>query len=179
MRLFIATHVPVGVRVDRSKFPRASWVRPESQHLTFAFLGEQEESVVDRIRIEPGPPFEARLQGCGFFPDRRRPRVGWVGVEPAERFLDLAHRVREGLHGIDFDAKPFKPHLTLVRMRDPWPLDAIALFEQELRDYSAAFIVDRVTLYASQLNPNGAVHTPLKTWGLLPPTHTGPSLRSG
>jgi len=177
MRLFIATTFPAEVlrplneRVEKlkPKLPKASWLRPETQHLTFAFLGEQEESVVDKITLDGGSGFEARLQGCGFFPNRRHARVGWVGAEPHEQFIDLAQRVRSGVTaaGVELDNNEFKPHLTLMRIRDRWPPMATELFEKSLRDFeSAPFAIHEVTLYLSRLNPSGAVHTPLRTFPL-------------
>lgn len=177
MRLFIATTFPPEVlrplneRVEKLKprLPKASWLRPETQHLTFAFLGEQPEAVVDKINIDGGTRFDARLIGCGFFPNRRHARVGWVGAEPRERFVDLAQRVRNAVAtaGVEVDHNEFKPHLTLMRIRDRWPPLSAELFEKSLRDFeSATFAVHEVTLYLSRLNPNGAVHTPLRTFAL-------------
>jgi RNA 2',3'-cyclic 3'-phosphodiesterase len=177
MRLFIATTFPAAVlaalneRVAaiKSKLPGASWVRPETQHLTFEFLGEQDEAVVERIRIDGGASFEASLHGCGFFPNARQPRVGWVGVEPKERFVALAQSVRDAVRaaGLETDKKAFKPHLTLMRLRDRWPAPAVELFEKTLGGYqSAQFTVDRVTLYSSKLSPKGATHTALRTFAL-------------
>ena len=171
MRLFVATTFPAEIlrdlnaRIRKETFPNASWVRPETQHLTFAFLGEQDETVVEKIRIEPGEKFEASLRGCGFFSQR----VGWVGVEPREAFVALAQRVRSALKAahVDFDEKPFNPHLTLVRVRDRWPPSAIEQFEKALADYrSAPFTVGEVTLFSSKLSPHGATHTPLRTFPL-------------
>lgn len=183
MRLFIATNFPAGViddlnaRVVRLKprLPAASWVRPESQHLTFAFLAEQPEALVDKI----APPltsalsairsFEAHMSGCGFFPNPRHARVGWIGLQPEASFVTIASAVREVVttHGVELDRADFKPHLTLMRIRDRWPPASIDLFQHSLRDYrSAPFAVSHVTLYASQLNPNGAIHTPLRTFAL-------------
>lgn len=177
MRLFIATTFPADIlrplneRLEKLKprLPHASWVRPETQHLTLAFLGEQEESVVDRIRVEGGGAFDACLRGCGFFPNRRHARVGWVGAEPADRFVALAQRVRDGVTaaGVQLDQNEFKPHLTLMRMRDHWPPMAIDTFEKSLADFqSAPFAVHEVTLYLSRLDPSGAVHTPLRAFPL-------------
>lgn len=177
MRLFIATTFPEGVlrplndRVSavKSRLPPASWVRPESQHLTFAFLGEQEETIVNRIAIDGGAAFQATLRGCGFFPNRRHARVGWVGAEPQERFVALAQRVRDAVTaiGVQLDQNEFKPHLTVMRIREHWPPLATETFEKALRDFqSAPFTVDGVTLYASRLNPHGAVHTPLRAFPL-------------
>ena len=177
MRLFIATTFPADVlrplneRVEKlkPKLPKASWLRPETQHLTFAFLGEQQESVVDKIALDGGCGFDARLHGCGFFPNRRHARVGWVGAEPQERFIDLAQRVRDGVTaaGVELEPNEFKPHLTLMRIRDRWPPMATELFEKSLHDFqSAPFAVHEVTLYLSRLNPSGAIHTPLRTFPL-------------
>jgi 2'-5' RNA ligase len=183
MRLFIATNFAEAVlrdlndRVARLKprLPQASWVRPGTQHLTFAFLGDQPEALVETIApslasaIGAVPRFEARLRASGFFPNPRRARVGWVGLEPEAPFQQIARAVRDVVtkHGIALDGGDFKAHLTLMRMRDAWPPASIELFTKSLRDYgSAPFNVDRVTLYSSQLHPHGAIHTPLKTFAL-------------
>ncbi|HEY0372883.1 MAG TPA: RNA 2',3'-cyclic phosphodiesterase [Thermoanaerobaculia bacterium] len=182
MRLFIATHFPeeilrdLNVRVSalKSRLPAASWVRPETQHLTFAFLGEQPESLVEQIAtpltaaVASIAKFEARLRASGFFPNPRRARVGWIGLEPERGFEQIARAVREVVtkNGVTLDGE-FKPHLTLMRMRDPWPPASIELFTKSLKDYeSAPFPVNEVTLFSSQLNPKGAVHTALRRFAL-------------
>lgn len=179
MRLFIAATFPEAVlrplneRVTplRTRLPPASWVRPETQHLTLAFLGEQDPSIVDELTTLVGrclgdvPKFEARLHGSGFFPNPRHARVGWVGVEPSDAFGALAAAVRDGVReaGITLDRDDFRAHLTVMRMREGWPPASIELFQRTLRDYtSEPFTVDHVTLYSSQLSPKGAVHTALK-----------------
>jgi RNA 2',3'-cyclic 3'-phosphodiesterase len=180
MRLFIATSFPESVLRSlnerlislKPRLPHASWVRPETQHVTFAFLGEQDESLADRLEILYGKPFEATLRGCGFFPNHRHARVGWVGVEPGEEFVTLAERIRSAVSvaGVEVDQNEFRPHLTLMRIRDHWPPLAIETFEKSLRDYqSTTFAVDHVTLYSSRLSPDGAVHTALRQFALGPP----------
>jgi 2'-5' RNA ligase len=183
MRLFIATSFQAEViddlnaRVARVKprLPAASWVRPETQHLTFAFLAEQPEALVEKIAaplattLSAIAHFEAQLHGCGFFPNPRHARVGWIGLQPEEKFVTIANTVRDVVkkHGVQLDASDFRPHLTLMRIRDRWPPASIDLFCSTLRDYrSASFEVKDVTLYSSQLNPNGAIHTPLRTFAL-------------
>ncbi|HEY2093553.1 MAG TPA: RNA 2',3'-cyclic phosphodiesterase [Thermoanaerobaculia bacterium] len=179
MRLFIATTFPRDVLADvndriarvRSKLAAASWVRPETQHLTFAFLGDQDDSLVDALaprveeRLVSAKKFEARLNGSGFFPNPRHARVAWVGVTPPEAFIGVADGVRAAVKdaGVELDNAEFKPHLTLCRIRDRWPPACVEAFNGALRDYeSAPFTVDRVTLFSSRLDPSGAVHTPLR-----------------
>jgi 2'-5' RNA ligase len=183
MRLFIATSFPAEVTADlnarvarlKPRLPSASWVRPESQHLTFAFLAEQPESLVEKL----APPltgalhsiasFDAQLHGCGFFPNSRHARVGWIGLQPEHPFVAIANVVRDVVKkaGVALDHADFRPHLTLMRIRDRWPPASIELFNTSLRDYgSSGFKVADVTLYSSQLNPNGAIHTALRTFAL-------------
>lgn len=183
MRLFLATTfpapatAPLNARVSqiRSRLPPASWVRPEAQHLTLAFLGEQPEALLESLvpivagHVGRVPKFDAHLEGCGFFPNARRARVGWVGVDPEANFNQLAEAVRDAVKraGVALDSENFKSHLTLMRIRDWWPPASIELFERTLKPFrSEAFTVDRVTLYSSKLNPNGAIHTPLREFAL-------------
>ena len=182
MRLFIATSFPKEVIGDlnarvasvKSKLAAASWVRPETQHLTFAFLGEQEEAMISPVSaavkrsLTGVKPFEARLRGAGFFPNSRRARVGWVGLDPEKSFIDIASVVRTAVTGagIELDRADFKPHLTIMRLRDPWPQACIQIFERTLGKYeSQPFTVSSLTLYSSKLNPGGAVHTPILHFG--------------
>ena len=61
------------------------------------------------------------------------------------------------------DRAGFRPHLTLMRLRDAWPPASIETFEKSLRDYrSAPFPVDTVTIFSSRLDPTGAIHTPVR-----------------
>ncbi|HEV7922415.1 MAG TPA: RNA 2',3'-cyclic phosphodiesterase [Thermoanaerobaculia bacterium] len=183
MRLFLAATFPdsvIGPLNERltalkPRLPAASWVRPDTQHLTFAFLGEQKEQVIDTLaplveaELDGMRRFEARLQGAGFFPNPRHARVGWVGVQPEERFCDLAAAVRAAVKtaGVELDRADFRPHLTMMRIRDPWPPASIDLFQKTMREVdSAPFKVDAVTLFSSRLNPSGAVHTPVRQFPL-------------
>lgn len=183
MRLFLATAFPEDIlralneRVSpiKTKVPRATWVRPETQHLTFAFLGEQDEPLIEKLsplveqELSAVGRFEGTLRDSGFFPNPRHARVGWVGVDPEERFQALARGVRAAVDraGVHLDQSEFKPHLTVMRMREGWPPLSIDIFNKALRDYrSEPFTVDGVTLYSSELNPKGAIHTPLRRFAL-------------
>ena len=183
MRLFLASTFPEDVMRElnarvtqlRPRLPAASWVRPESQHLTFAFLGEQPEELIGTLDAQLAPElakiprFEARLHASGFFPNPRRPRVGWVGIEPENAFGNVAKTVRDAVSrsGVTLDGAEFKAHLTLMRIKDPWPPASIDLFSHALRDYvSTPFVLDEVTLFSSQLNPKGAIHTAMRRFAL-------------
>ena len=131
LRLFVAWPLPEGVGREigrmtkelRAELPPASWPRPESIHLTFAFLGDTSEerastiaSALDSVACAAIP---IRLGGVGVFPDERRPRVVWLGVDPAPPVVVLAGEIRRALAGVGatFDPKPFRPHLTVARIK--------------------------------------------------------------
>ena len=183
MRLFIATTFPADVLRElnervariRPRLPPASWVREDTQHLTLAFLGEQPQSFIEylaaplSVALASVASFQAEIHAAGVFPNVRHARVGWAGLEPHDAYNALAATVRAVVArcGIALDGGDFKPHLTLMRMREGWPPASIELFAKSLRDYrSASFVVDRVTLFSSQLNPKGAVHTAEKVFEL-------------
>ena len=178
MRTFIAVGLPpdvlrdVGARVDRlrAQLPRAAWVRTDSLHLTLAFLGEQDETLVPTIcsalerRIAPLPAFSAAVHGAGFFPSPRNARAAWLGIEPEAPLHALAGAARDAASdaGITIDGARFKPHLTLCRLRDRWPPASVELLLSTFGAFeSAAFTIDTVTLFSSRLDPKGAVHTPM------------------
>src|SRR5688572_16529222 len=101
MRLFIACNfspeaiaqVEKAMTAARPKLPKASWLKPEALHLTVAFLGEQESQIIEALEsplvehLAEIPAITARLTTPGFFPDHRRPRVGWLAVEPEDELL--------------------------------------------------------------------------------------------
>ncbi len=183
MRLFVAhriSAVPAAriasiVSLLRPRLPKAAWVSSEAYHLTFAFLGEQEPEIVPRVSaaLETTAasldPVDARLAGGGFFPNARRPRVGWIGVEPPEPVIGIAGAARRALvaSGASFDEKPFKPHLTLVRIREDWrDRDAALLLEHIAGSEAIPFRLDRISLFESRLLSAGAVHTELVGFNL-------------
>jgi 2'-5' RNA ligase len=185
MRLFIAVPLPsavVGqvdalVRQVRTQLPAAAWVRPEALHLTLAFLGEQQALLTQQVeraaaeRITRATRFEAELRGCGFFPGPTRARVAWIGFEPADALSQLANLVRSALvdEKIAFDEKPFRPHLTLARIRDPWRAEDARLFEAAFAGFrSIEFTVAEAVLYSSQLSSSGAKHSPVARFKLSP-----------
>ena len=102
------------------------WVRPAGIHLTLRFLGdapaEQVAAVragLDQVAVQCAP-FELHLKSLGCFPNLRRPRVIWVGLEdPEERLRELQRAVEEQVRslGWELEERTFRPYLTLGRVR--------------------------------------------------------------
>ncbi len=94
MRLFVALDLSDAVRTAiakfcetlRAEFPSARWVRSEGIHVTLKFIGEVEDDRVEKIEnalstVVSNVPVEMNFRGTGFFPNERRPRVFWIGIE--------------------------------------------------------------------------------------------------
>ena len=176
MRLFIAIELPADLKMAlgrlRMDIPGARWVPMEQIHLTLAFLGEVDETTVERLTGKlakiHAPGFKLCLSGTGCFPNRHRPRVLWVGLEPEPRLNDLVASVRSAVLacGIPQEERPFSPHITLARLKLSPPRDFDAFLDQHQKQKLPPFTVREFTLFQSRLTPQGAVHIPVRNFPL-------------
>ena len=158
---------------------RASWPRPENYHLTLSFLGDigagQQAAIAEHMRPASAAvaPFTLSLRGLGAFPSSRKPQVVWVGAHVDGEALQMLHAAAtEAALAADLqpDMKPFRPHVTLGRIRDQRGVGPIRRLLQEHSAFDAGqTAVDRVSLFASQLASEGAVHTKLLEFPLACP----------
>ncbi|HEX3814771.1 MAG TPA: RNA 2',3'-cyclic phosphodiesterase [Mycobacteriales bacterium] len=147
------------------------WTPAERWHLTLAFLGEIEESTMDRIaaRLDTvtGVSLRLAIEGAGTFPERGEPRVLWAGLSGDIAALEsLAKRIRIAVRAarITLERRPFRPHLTLGRWRpgDPSGLGVLTA----LREYRGPeFEVTRFSLIRSHLGPQPRYEV-LREWPL-------------
>jgi 2'-5' RNA ligase len=156
--------------------PRASWTRPQAWHLTLKFLGEIDENAAARFSAAIGdaagdaPESEVASGGAIVLPRRGRPRVLGVGFAPGPGLSSLARLAAKAEEaavriGVAPDGRPFHPHVTLARLRDPWPAGAVGAFRSEAdRWVFPVWHVRSCVLYRSRLDPSGAVNTPLREW---------------
>ncbi|MDD2273011.1 MAG: RNA 2',3'-cyclic phosphodiesterase [Desulfuromonadaceae bacterium] len=176
MRLFIAIEIPDDLKKMigrlRVEIPGTRWVQAEQIHLTLAFLGEVDEPTFELLNEELGrvkvPEFRLCFSGVGGFPDRHRPRVLWVGLEPQPRLQALAAMVRETVRacGIQQEERPFSPHVTLARLKLPHSRQADAFLDQPHKQKLPPFLVQEFTLFQSRLTAQGAVHVQIKNYRL-------------
>jgi RNA 2',3'-cyclic 3'-phosphodiesterase len=132
MRLFVALDFPDVVRNSLREFiarlkpacSGAKWVGPEAMHVTLKFIGEVSEEKLEPIRtalatVHSSAPVEMQFRGLGFFPNERRPRVLWCGVEASPNLAELAAAIDHALVpvGITAESRDFVPHLTLARFK--------------------------------------------------------------
>jgi 2'-5' RNA ligase len=151
------------------------WVHVEGIHLTLKFLGPVPTSHIDAITAamtaaaRSVPPFTLTLSGAGCFPNVKRPRVIWIGInEPTGKLNSLQRAVESTISPLGYpsEERGFQPHLTLGRgARDATPNDIKRLGEL----VAAASIgtlgqvsVTEIALINSDLKPTGAEYTTLQ-----------------
>ncbi len=110
--------------LDAEKGWKVSFPEPTNLHLTLRFLGELEPERAAAVAgaldtIGATDRFEIAFDTLGAFPDVRKPHVLWIAPSRADEVKALAARVDASLLsiGIAPDARPFRPHLTLARVR--------------------------------------------------------------
>jgi 2'-5' RNA ligase len=147
---------------------RVGWERPEKIHMTLKFLGATDDSVLERLT--DGVPdiaakydrFNLRLTGPGVFPSKTKPRILWIGVEDhagalakiqpdVERFCSRL--------GFEKDDRPYRPHLTVGRVREPQNAARLADAHLDAQIEPVEFEVADIVIYESKLQPTGSVYS--------------------
>ena len=174
MRLFFAIELGDAVLdlldeatdVLRAEAPELAWVPRARRHLTLKFLGEVEEMNALRLvqaanrAAAKHSPLEMHVREVSAFPNFRRARVVWIGVEQEPR-LELLHHDLElacADEGFEVEGRPFRPHITLARVRAPLPAERLRALARTARRVrmQANVQVERITLFESSLAPTGA-----------------------
>ncbi|HKO45058.1 MAG TPA: RNA 2',3'-cyclic phosphodiesterase [Pyrinomonadaceae bacterium] len=147
---------------------KASWSRPENIHLTIKFLGEVPPKRAEQLsqaasRAVTGlGRFRIRLEQTGSFPKHGPPRVLWIGIRNLDgKLAELFARLEDecATEGFRKESRPFRPHLTVARLRDPQGARTVALAHQELGFGPAEFDVSELLVMRSELGPHGSKYS--------------------
>lgn len=151
------------------------WVPVRNIHLTLKFLGDISLSGLDLVKhlleteAAKYQPFDMRVEGLGCYPDPRRPRVLWIGLQAPPALNSLQHDLDAATARLGYpsEEREFSPHLTIGRVRQnagSTDLQKIrtALEQARVGDLGTAH-VDAIHLFKSELQPTGSVYTRLFT----------------
>jgi 2'-5' RNA ligase len=180
LRVFCAIELPDEIRSRvaerirrlRAEFSgvRASWEKPEKLHVTLKFLGDTEPARVEQLSLAASravaslEPFDLTIGEPGSFPPNGQPRVLWLDIVDASGSLALMQHALEtecAADGFPREPRPFKPHLTLARLRSPQGARELAATHRETPFEPQRFKVSELVLMRSELGPNGSRYTPL------------------
>jgi RNA 2',3'-cyclic 3'-phosphodiesterase len=147
------------------------WVRPEGMHLTLKFFGYVYQSDVANIslvvknNVANMKALLLNVRNLGAFPTAMRPRVLWLGIDgDTDALISLQAKMDTEFqeYGFKKEERPFRPHLTLARVKEPKGLVGLAEAVKKNEEYAAgSFTVSGLTLFKSDLRPTGAIYTKL------------------
>jgi len=185
MRLFVALDIEDGIRRRlsesisrwRAAAAAARWQSPESLHVTLKFIGEFPDARIPELARAlaqvRAQSFPVTIQGCGFFPTAKAPRVLWAGVEGAAALSSLAHAADQATAavGIESESRAYSPHLTLARAgAKPEAAKALkqlaAQLEKEPTPVFGTMAAQEFFLYRSELGRGGSRYTKLERFPL-------------
>lgn len=141
------------------------WVAPVNYHVTLKFLGWARDEAVDAVRdavvraCAGGAALKFRTARLGAFGSLERATVVWAGIEDGGALGELAKRLDAATASLGFapESKPFHPHVTLARLREPKPVRELVLPLAE--QVFAETRLDGVTLFESETKPSGPVYS--------------------
>ena len=187
MRTFLAINIPdrienqlqATIRRMEDFVPAQAvrWVRPNSAHLTLKFLGEIKPEFIGQIEAVVSPlvqglkPMNLSVGGVGVFPNLKRPRVLWVGVEDqADSLRSLRNQLQESFeeYGFEAERRRFTPHLTLGRVKRGTSTGTMHQITQSLAEFELGVLgvikAEALILFESKLSPQGASYRALRTF---------------
>jgi len=185
VRLFVALEISAAVRDNlaalindlraadaSSSQSKARWVRPENLHVTLKFIGNVDAGKLGPIRdalaeVCSGSAVELHFRRLGFFPNEKRPRVLWAGIEASPNLAPLAAAIDARLEklGIPRETREFSPHLTLARFDPPGISETLRAAAQENRAREfGAVRAGEFHLFESKTRPTGAEYTRLSSF---------------
>lgn len=184
MRLFIAIAIPEEIRAAfaaqlkefRGVAPQAKWVRAENLHITLKFLGETPPEKLGALQnvlasVHSPQPVQLDFRGLGLFPNEKRPRVFWTGMEAPEKLKTLAADVDQATHRLGFpqEERPFTAHLTLARFQPPG-IPPKLLETVRARNSQSFGMMEAAQFHVieSKLKPTGAEYTTVQTFRFAP-----------
>ncbi len=185
IRSFIAVDLPVALNNALEKASNqlqeelsggpVRWVPVNNIHLTLKFLGDVSEKNIPvfetilKTEAANHRVFEISVGGFGVFPNAARPRVLWVGVEAPDELMSLQRRIDMETARLGYapEQRAFNPHLTLGRVSRNATPSQVRKASAVLKKHKIAFLgaarIETVTLYRSDLSPDGAVYSKIST----------------
>jgi 2'-5' RNA ligase len=146
-------------------------VEPENIHITLKFLGDTDEENIDEIEeiiknsVKGINAFNIKLKGSGVFPNKNYMKVIWIGLENAEKIIEIAEKMDKQLENLGFtpEKRGFSAHLTIARVRSSRNKEKLLQVIEKYKDAEFSIIdVNSIKLKKSDLTPKGPIYTNLR-----------------
>lgn len=168
MRCFLAIDIPERIKNKCKKIQEEfketegnlNFVNYENMHFTVKFYGEVSEDGLNKLKkdidskLKNEKALEIELNGIGVFPDKNFIKVIWIGAKNLDNLTKKFNN--------------HSPHLTIARVKSPKNKHKIQEKLEKLENVDIGKMkVDELTLYKSDLTPQGPVYTELYKFGLV------------
>ncbi len=174
MRTFVAAEIQNNLVLDsiaklQSNFKiNAKAISRENMHFTLQFLGEIDDDtatkILEELKTITFSPIQVSFSGVGAFPNPKFPRVIWIGVDEtaSQNLIKLAKQLEEKLAPLGFKSdKPFKPHLTIFRIKQK--IGDIAKDLEKLKKIQLGNdTISELKFKKSILTPSGPIYSDLQ-----------------
>jgi RNA 2',3'-cyclic 3'-phosphodiesterase len=180
MRLFTAIDLPPELTWKLERLlsllrPEAliKWSPLDNLHVTLKFIGEWPQERLEELEtalaeLAPREPFTIELRDLGWYPNERSPRVLWAGVHAPPALAELARDTENLLaerFGIPKEDRPYSPHLTLARIKNPVPLNQLRRKVEELQPAAmGSFSANQFRLYRSDPGSQSSIYRSLRSF---------------
>ncbi len=176
-RLFVALKFPepivdkiIEIRksiYDNNEFGK--WEQREKLHLTLKFLGDVDDVktllIKDKLEIllSKYSEINCELSNFGFF----LPKILWLKLNVDSKLFRMVDEIEDSFVELGFDKekRSFKPHITLLRIKEKISDELISKF----RNYKMPeikFNCNEATLVKSQLLSGGSVYSDIEVYKL-------------
>jgi RNA 2',3'-cyclic 3'-phosphodiesterase len=190
LRSFIAVEIPAEIQKSIANSiasikntlpkPLIRWGAEHNVHLTLKFLGDVSpanlERLAETLKVEASTHemFKMSIGGLGAFPDQRRARVIWIGLDapPALGALQRGVDAAALQLGYPKEERPFSPHLTIGRVAQTASAADLQKIRRALESTKVGVlgtvIVNAIHIFKSDLQPGGSIYTHLYTLSMKP-----------
>ncbi len=178
IRLFVALNIPESVKVkltdlrDSVAGSNYRWEPKEKMHLTLKFIGDVPEENLNQIItglefIKNYSTFNCAIINFGFFYRDKKPSILWAGFEIDKTIFDLVDKMELVLEKLSIkkEKRKFSPHLTMLRIKNDIGINFVNKFKNFTFE-PIVFTASTISLYKSELNPNGSKYFEIKNYKL-------------
>lgn len=180
-RIFVALNIPDEAKdllfdIIKQLHPdkNLKWEKKEKIHLTLKFVGEIDDELLPEIMndlefLQEFNTQKLQLTGFGFFFRFNEPKILWAGLKFSDELKLIAERLDHYFtkFGIKKENREFKPHLTLLRIKNNPGDNFINKFKKSKFE-PIDFQSNTISLIKSELNPSGSAYTEIKKFNLRP-----------
>ncbi len=172
-RLFIAYKIPSELRnkmlifqhsiKENGTYSGIKWVKPENMHITIAFLGQVNGTLVPQIKSAISDsdfsPVTIKTGKPEFFWKNNIPAILYINLNNTNNLEKYANKLRSKLsdNGIQFDRKNFTAHITVARIRDEHSANLLHKYINKNLDIykSKDYTINNIILFESVFEAKG------------------------